>query len=140
MLPRKHHLSSRFTCSPIIQIHKAWTPTVTIGHCSNKHGIVTGIFVYSVINVALTLYYALAVVPLIWKLQLRLAVKLSALFVLCVGFLYVFASSSHQNPRLTLGLGRVLRPSSVSSTCLPLQTTPTRCVSHPTIPLDAFHL
>ncbi|GME28615.1 Integral membrane family protein [Neofusicoccum parvum] len=73
-----------FQCFPV---EKMWTPTMEKGHCADTDGITTGTYVYSAINVALTWYYALALVPLIWKLQLKTAVKLSSIFVLGVGIL-----------------------------------------------------
>ncbi|KAL1637844.1 hypothetical protein SLS56_000401 [Neofusicoccum ribis] len=74
------------------QVEKMWTPTMDKGHCADTDGITTGTYVYSAINVALTWYYALALVPLIWKLQLKTAVKLSSIFVLGVGILASIAT------------------------------------------------
>ncbi|KAB2571663.1 hypothetical protein DBV05_g9710 [Lasiodiplodia theobromae] len=73
-----------FQCYPV---YKAWTPTMQEGHCVDKHGLTIGIYVYSCVNVVLFCYYAFAPAPLIWKLQLKPAVKLSAIFVLGIGIL-----------------------------------------------------
>ncbi|KAL0259701.1 hypothetical protein SLS55_005440 [Diplodia seriata] len=73
-----------FQCYPV---SKVWNPTMPKGHCANKQGITVGIYIYSSMNVVLFWYYALAPAPLIWKLQIKPALKLSSTFVLGVGVL-----------------------------------------------------
>ncbi|GME62523.1 Alpha/beta hydrolase fold-1 [Neofusicoccum parvum] len=71
-----------FQCTPP---QKYWTPTMTTGHCADRNGVATGVYVYSAVNLALDWYYALALVPLVLKLQMRTVVKISTVFVLGVG-------------------------------------------------------
>ncbi|KAH7045320.1 hypothetical protein B0J12DRAFT_155296 [Macrophomina phaseolina] len=75
-----------FQCTPP---QKYWTPTMTTGHCADRNGVATGVYVYCAVNLILDWYYALALAPMVWRLQMRTAVKISTLFVLGMG---VFAS------------------------------------------------
>ncbi|KAH7042845.1 hypothetical protein B0J12DRAFT_787929 [Macrophomina phaseolina] len=75
-----------FQCTPP---EKFWTPTMTAGHCADRNGVTTGVYISSAANLVLDWYYALALVPLVWRLQMRMMVKLSTILVLGVG---VFAS------------------------------------------------
>ncbi|OJD30126.1 integral membrane family protein [Diplodia corticola] len=78
-----------FQCYPV---YKAWTPTMAEGTCADRRGITTSIYVYSAVNILLFWYYAFAPAPLIWKLQIKPAVKLSSIFVLGVGVLASIAT------------------------------------------------
>lgn len=73
-----------FRCYPV---SKAWTPTMKGGNCTNEDAIAIRGYVFCACNVILTWYYALAPIHLVGKLQLRLSVKLSSIFVLSVGIL-----------------------------------------------------
>lgn len=75
-----------FQCTPP---KKYWTPSMTTGHCADRNGVAIGVYVYSAVNLALDWYYALALAPMVWKLQMRTMVKISTVFVLGMG---VFAS------------------------------------------------
>lgn len=65
---------------------------MTTGHCADRNGVAIGVYVYSAVNLALDWYYALALAPMVWKLQMRTMVKISTVFVLGMGVLYVIPS------------------------------------------------
>ncbi|EKG09424.1 hypothetical protein MPH_13542, partial [Macrophomina phaseolina MS6] len=67
------------------QPEKFWTPTIAKGHCADRTGVTIGVYVSSAVQLALDWYYALALVPLVWRLQMRTVVKISTMFVLGVG-------------------------------------------------------
>lgn len=68
---------------------KYWTPTMTTGRCADRNGVAIGVYVYSAINLVLDWYYALALAPMVWKLQMRTIVKISTILVLGMGVLFV---------------------------------------------------
>lgn len=72
-----------------MQPRKYWTPTITTGHCADRMVVAISVYVYSSINLMLDWYYALALAPMVWKLQMRRMVKISTMFVLGLGVLYV---------------------------------------------------
>ncbi|KAF4541826.1 Integral membrane protein [Lasiodiplodia theobromae] len=78
-----------FQCTPP---KKYWTPTMTTGRCADRNGVAIGVYVYSAINLVLDWYYALALAPMVWKLQMRTIVKISTIFVLGMGVLFVSPS------------------------------------------------
>ncbi|EKG19807.1 hypothetical protein MPH_02876 [Macrophomina phaseolina MS6] len=75
---------------------------MTTGHCADRNGVATGVYVYCAVNLILDWYYALALAPMVWRLQMRTAVKISTLFVLGMGVLYV-APSRHNHNTLNSG-------------------------------------
>ncbi|KAK8232088.1 hypothetical protein HDK90DRAFT_297015 [Phyllosticta capitalensis] len=61
--------------------------------CLGRKGVTVGIYVYSCLNVLLDWYYALAMVPMIWKLQqVQRRVKLSACVLLGLGIIASIAT------------------------------------------------
>ncbi|KAK7537908.1 hypothetical protein IWX49DRAFT_590551 [Phyllosticta citricarpa] len=61
--------------------------------CLGRQGITIGIYVYSCVHVLLDWYYALAMVPMIWKLQqVQRRVKLSACVLLGLGIIASIAT------------------------------------------------
>ncbi|EOD51951.1 putative integral membrane protein [Neofusicoccum parvum UCRNP2] len=74
-----------FQCTPVRFLFSDDTVKLQNTHSRYRNGVATGVYVYSAVNLALDWYYALALVPLVLKLQMRTVVKISTVFVLGVG-------------------------------------------------------
>lgn len=68
-------------------------------NCTNRTPVLVSVYIYSAANILLDWYYSLAMVPLIWSLQnMKPVVKVSAILILGMGFLYVRRPHSIPHP------------------------------------------